>query len=78
MAMNAAAQSLIGMITGANSRFVIPVYQRPYSWDEDQCLQLWDDAISVGKRPTDRHFTGSVVWVQDGTMSASGVMRCSS
>lgn len=73
MAMNAAAQSLIGMITGANSRFVIPVYQRPYSWDEDQCLQLWDDVISVGKRPSDRHFTGSVVWVQDGTMSASGV-----
>lgn len=73
MAMNAAAQSLIGMITGANSRFVIPVYQRPYSWDEDQCLQLWDDVISVGKRPADRHFTGSVVWVQDGTMSASGV-----
>lgn len=71
--MNAAAQSLIGMITGANSRFVIPVYQRPYSWGEDQCLQLWDDVISVGKRPTDRHFTGSVVWVQDGTMSASGV-----
>ena len=73
MAMNAAAQSLIGMITGANSRFVIPVYQRPYSWDEDQCLQLWDDVISIGKRPADRHFTGSVVWVQDGTMSASGV-----
>lgn len=73
MAMNAAAQSLIGMITGANSRFVIPVYQRPYSWGEDQCLQLWDDIISIGKRPADKHFTGSVVWVQDGTMSASGV-----
>ena len=67
MAMNAAAQSLIGMITGTNSRFVIPVYQRPYSWDEDQCLQLWDDIISIGKRPADKHFIGSVVWVQDGT-----------
>ena len=73
MAMNAAAQSLIDMITGANLRFVIPVYQRPYSWDEEQCLQLWDDVISVGKRPADRHFTGSIVWVQDGTMSATGV-----
>lgn len=67
MAMNAAAQSLIGMIAGTNSRFVIPVYQRPYSWDEDQCLQLWDDIISIGKRHANKHFTGSVVWVQDGT-----------
>ncbi len=73
MAMNAAARSLVGLITGANVRFVIPVYQRPYSWGEEQCLQLWDDVLSVGRRPEDRHFTGSVVWVQDGTMSASGV-----
>lgn len=73
MAMNAAARSLVGLITEANSRLVIPVYQRPYSWDEEQCVQLWDDIISVGKRPADRHFTGSVVWVQDGVMSASGV-----
>ena len=73
MAMNAAAQSLIGLITGANLRFVIPVYQRPYSWDEEHCMQLWEDILSVGRRPEDRHFTGSIVWVQDGTMSAAGV-----
>lgn len=73
MAMNASAQSLIALITGANLRFVIPVYQRPYSWGEDECLQLWEDVLDVGKRPQDRHFTGSVVWVQDGVMDASGV-----
>ena len=73
MAMNAAAQSLITLITGANVRFVVPVFQRPYSWGEEQCVQLWDDVLSVGRRPMDRHFTGSIVWVQDGTMSAAGV-----
>ena len=73
MAMNASAQSLITLITGANLRFVVPVYQRPYSWGEDECLQLWEDVLDVGKRPQDRHFTGSVVWVQDGVMDASGV-----
>lgn len=73
MAMNAAAQSLIALITGANLRFVIPVYQRPYSWDEEQCSQLWDDILFVGRHPEETHFTGSVVWVQDGIMSASGV-----
>lgn len=73
MAMNAHAQALVGLITSANLRFVIPVYQRPYSWDEVQCEQLWDDILYVGNRPQDRHFTGSVVWVQDGTFSASGI-----
>ncbi len=73
MAMNAHAQALVGLITSANLRFVIPVYQRPYSWDEEQCEQLWDDILYVGSRPQDRHFTGSVVWVQDGTFSASGI-----
>ena len=73
MAMNAAAQSLIGLITNAALRFVVPVYQRPYSWDKEQCEQLWEDILSVGKRPSDRHFTGSVVWVQDGVMSANGI-----
>lgn len=73
MAMNAHAQALVGLITSANLRFVIPVYQRPYSWDEEQCEQLWDDILYVGNRPQDRHFTGSVVWVQDGTFSASGI-----
>lgn len=71
--MNAHAQALVGLITSANLRFVIPVYQRPYSWDEEQCEQLWDDVLYVGNRPQDRHFTGSVVWVQDGTFSASGI-----
>ena len=73
MTMNAAAQSLMGLISNAALRFVIPVYQRPYSWDKEQCEQLWEDILSVGKRPTDRHFTGSVVWVQDGVMSANGI-----
>ena len=73
MSMNASAQSMVGLMTNASLRFVVPVYQRPYSWDEEQCEQLWDDIRSVGLRPDDRHFTGSVVWVQDGVMSASGV-----
>lgn len=65
MTMNASARSLIGLVTSQNLRFVIPVYQRPYSWDEEQCEQLWEDVLSVGKRPDDKHFTGSIVWIQD-------------
>lgn len=73
MAMNASAQSLVGLITNAALRFVVPVYQRTYSWNREHCEQLWEDILAVGRRGEGHHFTGSVVWVQDGVMSAAGV-----
>lgn len=72
--MNAGPLSLVDLLTSAGHRFVIPVYQRPYSWDEEQCERLWQDILAVGRRPRGAtHFTGAVVWIQDGTMSAAGV-----
>lgn len=71
--MNAGAQSIQEFITLNGKRFIIPVYQRPYSWDEEQCAQLWDDVLDIGRRGEGWHFTGSVVWVQQGEMSAAGV-----
>lgn len=29
-------------------QFVIPIYQRTYSWSEQQCRQLWDDIMRAG------------------------------
>lgn len=34
--MNAGPQSIVSLLTSANQRMVIPVYQRAYSWDEEQ------------------------------------------
>jgi uncharacterized protein with ParB-like and HNH nuclease domain len=31
------------------AQFVIPIYQRTYSWGERECQQLWDDIIRAGK-----------------------------
>lgn len=48
-------------------RFVIPIYQRTYSWGEDECRQLWDDILRAGR--SDKisvHFVGSVVYVEEG------------
>ena len=28
------------------NRFVVPEYQRPYSWDIDKCETLWSDVLS--------------------------------
>ena len=29
-------------------QFVIPIYQRTYSWSDKQCRQLWDDILRAG------------------------------
>ena len=71
--MDANSRSILGLIAEMNTRFVVPVYQRPYSWGEQQCLQLWDDILACGRQRASFHFTGSIVTIQDGTMSEQGV-----
>lgn len=71
--MDANSRSILGLIAEMNTRFVVPVYQRPYSWGESQCLQLWDDILGCGRQRESFHFTGSIVTIQDGSMSSQGV-----
>ena len=71
--MDANSRSILGLIAEMNTRFIVPVYQRPYSWGDQQCLQLWDDILACGRQRESFHFTGSIVTIQDGTMSAEGV-----
>ena len=48
-------------------QFIIPIYQRTYSWTEKECNQLWDDILRAGKSATIKaHFMGSVVYIQEG------------
>ena len=41
------------------------MYQRPYSWEIEQCRQLWNDILNIGTRQIGDHFTGSIVWIQE-------------
>lgn len=53
-------------------QFVIPIYQRTYSWTEKECRQLWDDILRAGKNDEiPAHFIGSVVYVEQGLYSVS-------
>lgn len=48
-------------------QFVIPIYQRNYSWTEAQCQQLWDDLLRAGRDDhIHGHFIGSIVYVERG------------
>ncbi|WP_120895059.1 DUF262 and DUF1524 domain-containing protein [Helicobacter pylori] len=46
-------------------QFVIPIYQRLYSWKKEQCEQLWDDIIKIGGNDKmNGNFIGSILYVQ--------------
>ena len=48
-------------------QFVIPVYQRTYSWTERECRQLWDDILRTGNDDQiAAHFVGSIVYIEEG------------
>jgi uncharacterized protein with ParB-like and HNH nuclease domain len=53
-------------------QFVIPIYQRTYSWTEQQCRQLWEDIIRAGmSNDISAHFIGSVVYIEKGMYSVT-------
>lgn len=45
--------------------FYIPVYQRNYSWQEEQCGQLIKDIMMVYTGEYTEHFIGTIVWKAD-------------
>jgi uncharacterized protein with ParB-like and HNH nuclease domain/predicted transport protein len=53
-------------------QFVIPIYQRTYSWTEKECRQLWDDLIRAGSdSQVSAHFVGSIVYIEKGLYQVS-------
>ena len=48
-------------------QFMIPIYQRTYSWTERECRQLWDDILRTGAcDEIPAHFIGSIVYIEKG------------
>jgi len=53
-------------------QFVIPIYQRAYSWTERECRQLWDDIVRTGSNDeVSAHFIGSIVYIEKGLYQVS-------
>jgi uncharacterized protein with ParB-like and HNH nuclease domain len=52
-----------------SSDYLIPNFQRPYSWEKEQCEKLWDDIISFFENRTNdsqEYFLGNIVIYQVG------------
>src|ERR1039458_4623618 len=53
-------------------QFVIPIYQRTYSWTKKECQQLWDDIMRTGSNDDiSAHFVGSIVYIEKGLYQVS-------
>jgi uncharacterized protein with ParB-like and HNH nuclease domain/predicted transport protein len=53
-------------------QFVIPIYQRTYSWTSKECRQLWDDIVRAGTTDSiSVHFIGSIVYIESGLSQVS-------
>lgn len=56
------------------NQYIIPLYQRTYSWSEKQCSQLWDDIVRAGSDESIKgHFIGSVVYIEKGLYNTTEI-----
>jgi len=59
-----AEDTLVTNLLEGAKQFIVPIFQRDYSWGTKHCQQLWKDVIRVGSDPNVKgHFLGSVVYV---------------
>lgn len=61
-------------ILNGNKQFLIPVYQRFYSWGIDQCKRLWNDIVEMQRKGKVGHFVGSIVNIAEQAMP-TGVQK---
>lgn len=67
--LNVDQKTVFDLFSDKKSDFLIPDYQRPYAWDEEQCRTLWDDIFSFSFPDNDcdkfddneEYFLGSIV-----------------
>ncbi|GHQ59838.1 hypothetical protein VN0382_13070 [Helicobacter pylori] len=74
--MDAEATPLLKfIIDNQKNQLVIPIYQRVYSWEKEQCKQLWDDIIKIGRDDKmSWHFIGSILYVLDGIAHSNNAL----
>ena len=64
-----ASETKLQKIIEGTQQYVVPLFQRPYSWEQRQWEALWNDLIELYESDNPRpHFMGSIV-----TMPANSV-----
>lgn len=63
-----ASETHLGKILEGTNQFVVPLFQRPYTWDESRWKVLWSDLVELCEDEAETtlakpHFLGSIVTV---------------
>ncbi|MCD8260113.1 MAG: DUF262 domain-containing protein [Bacteroides sp.] len=59
--MRGEVRVFVHFLDGSDKRFIIPVYQRNYTWKIANCKQLFDDLVRLHQQGRKSHFFGSIV-----------------
>jgi uncharacterized protein with ParB-like and HNH nuclease domain len=73
--MKAVETKLTDFMQKADTKFIIPVYQRNYDWKKEHCKQLIDDILHAGSTDITSHFIGSLVYVHDDLYMSDSIKR---
>ena len=65
--MNVGKSNIYELFNGTK-QYVIPSYQRPYSWREKECERLWKDIVEMERKQRPSHFVGSIVNIAESAM----------
>lgn len=63
--MQAKESQLMPLLEGSK-KYLVPLYQRQYSWGEKEWKALWDDIINISESKSS-HFFGTIVTYQETT-----------
>lgn len=67
-----ADQATLHEFLDTSRQYRIPIYQRTYSWTEEQCDVLFNDILRIGSEDEDaNHFIGSIVYIEEGISQAT-------
>jgi uncharacterized protein with ParB-like and HNH nuclease domain len=68
-----AIETNLATFINRDQQFIIPIYQRTYSWNLSQCRQLWKDILNAATdKDVPAHFIGSIVYVAAGMYNIAG------
>lgn len=63
-----AGETTLNKLLNTSRQFIVPIFQRNYSWQKRQYEQLWFDILRVSKfKEKQNHFIGSIVYIDMGT-----------
>jgi len=66
-----AFKSNIYKYLGGTCQYLIPLYQRTYSWEREQCTRLWNDIVTLHTTHREGHFVGSIVRIDEDSAAGS-------